>query len=130
MAQASKENGCIQVVIGIESFNQDRLDYMSKQVKVWQLKKALDALEMSGIDYIGNVLVGFEGESCSDIMAELMTIPKEYTIFPVLVQPFIGTMNAKTRGISEEESLFLKNIFIKYAEQKGKTYIHDKDCIS
>jgi radical SAM superfamily enzyme YgiQ (UPF0313 family) len=103
MAIATKQSGCKYLVVGIESFNQDRLDFMRKETTVKDIHKTLDLLHKYEIDYHGNVLVGFEDETYSDIMIELQSIPSEYKVFPCFVYPFAGTKNGKTRKISVDE---------------------------
>jgi radical SAM superfamily enzyme YgiQ (UPF0313 family) len=119
MCKAAKESGCIYFVVGIESFTQSRLDYMNKQVTVGQIKKTLKLLEKYGINYHGNVLVGFENDSYEDIVKEVSRIPKGTNVFPVMVQPFVGTQNGKTRLISESEYNFLTDQFANYVSDRG-----------
>jgi radical SAM superfamily enzyme YgiQ (UPF0313 family) len=103
MAITTKQSGCKYLVVGVESFNQSRLDLMRKEIYVKDIHKTLDLLHKYAIDYHGNVLVGFEDESYEDIITELQSIPSGYKVFPCFVYPFVGTKNGKTRKISQNE---------------------------
>ena len=120
MTRAAKDGGCGYVIVGVESFNQARLDRMRKGVKVEQITRTLDLLSKWDIQYSGNVLVGFDEDSYGDVAEEVHAIPPQYNVFPAMVQPFIGTQDAKTRKITEVEYEFLSGAFRQYIEQKGK----------
>lgn len=121
MTLAAKEGGCGYLIVGVESFNQARLDRMRKRIQVEQITRTLDLLQAHGIAYSGNVLVGFDEDSYSDVSAEVQSIPPQYTnVFPVMVQPFIGTQDAKTRALTMEEFRYLSGVFRDYIEQKGR----------
>uniref|UniRef100_A0A6M3INU1 Putative radical SAM superfamily protein n=1 Tax=viral metagenome TaxID=1070528 RepID=A0A6M3INU1_9ZZZZ len=120
MAFYAKWSGCFYLVVGVESFKQDKLDRMNKRIKVDQIYKTLDLLHKFDIDYHGNVLVGFEDETEEDIQEELAGIPKHYKVFPVMVQPFIGTKDGRKRGIPEKIYSNLTSKFKEYIESKGK----------
>lgn len=120
MTIEAKAGGCGYVIVGIESFNQARLDRMRKRIRVEQITATLDLLQAHGIEYSGNVLVGFDEDSYADVADEVHSIPPQYNVFPVMVQPFIGTQDAKTRKLTREEFGFLSEAFRDYIEQKGK----------
>jgi len=121
MARAAKDSNCRYLVVGVESFNQDKLDRMNKKIKSSQIVRTLDLLNGYKIDYHGNILVGFEDETASDITDELKTVPLKYKLYPAMVQPFIGTKNGKERKITEAEYKNLNNLFIAYVKNGGKT---------
>lgn len=121
MARTAKDSGCAYFVVGVESFIQEKLDRMNKKIKVRQIERTLDLLHKHGIDYHGNVLLGFENETTQDIQAELGSVPKGYKVFPAMVQPFIGTNNGFDRSITKREYSLLNSAFIKYTESRGKT---------
>jgi radical SAM superfamily enzyme YgiQ (UPF0313 family) len=125
MAIAAKNSYCCHLVIGVESFNQKKLDYMNKKTKVWQIKRTLDLFNKHKISYHGNVLVGFENETLSDINNEIIGINKEYNVLPALVQNFIGTRNGRSRLISNEESSMITDLFIEYANNKNMVFLPD-----
>jgi radical SAM superfamily enzyme YgiQ (UPF0313 family) len=120
MAFAASEGGCQYLVVGVESFNQARLDMMNKQVTVDQITRCLDILNHYKIGYSGNILVGFENDTFQDITIEVNSIPGRFKVFPTLVQPFIGTKNGHTRKIDKEQVDFLTSTFREYVESCGK----------
>lgn len=120
MALAAKQSGCRYFVVGVESFNQAKLDKLNKHLNKDSIYKTLDLLHQYGIDYHGNILVGFEDESYQDVVNEITSIPSKYNVFPVLVQPFIGTKNGRRRGIDSKEVEFLSEVFRSYIYSKGK----------
>lgn len=120
MAISAKESGCTWMVVGVESFIDSKLKAMKKRTTREQITAALDLMEKHSIGYHGNVLLGLPGESYSDIISEMEQIPGGYNVFPVLVQPFIGTAY-QSRSISESQSRYLSQSFREYAESKGMT---------
>lgn len=120
MARTAKQSGLIYCVVGVESFDQVKLDQMNKRITVDQIINCLDLLEKHDIDYHGNILVGFEGETYADIMAEFDRIPRCYKVFPAMVQPFVGTGDGKDRALTRHEYTMLDDSFREYIELKGK----------
>jgi radical SAM superfamily enzyme YgiQ (UPF0313 family) len=118
MAQAFRNSGGQYFVIGIESFRQEKLDAMNKRVKVEQITRALDTLHRHGIGYHGNVLLGLPGESYEGILTEMNEIPLSYNVFPVMVQPFLGT-EYQERSVTVEQAAALNRQCVAYAESKG-----------
>jgi len=122
MAIATKESGCLHLVVGVESFNQAKLDYINKRITVKQITNALDLLNKHNISYHGNILIGFENETYSDIANEIASIPPQYKVFPTIVQGFIGTSNGKKRLINKSEEDFLNSVFTEYAQKSNLSY--------
>jgi len=120
MAKAAKEGGCQGFVVGIESFNQARLDMMNKQVTVEQIERCLDMLNHYRINYSGNILVGFENDTYEDVEREIHSVPARFNVFPVMVQPFIGTKNGYTRKLDKEQFNYFSGVFKEYVESRGK----------
>lgn len=117
MALAAKKSGCEYFVVGVESFRQNKLDMMNKNLKVASLVNTLNILHKFNIKYHGNILLGFKNETIQDIADEVGEIPVEYNVFPMLVQPYLGT---KARSsLSLQESQYLGGLFTKYATDKG-----------
>ena len=83
--------------------------------------RTLDLLNKYKINYHGNILVGFEDETASDIENELRTVPLKYSLYPAMVQPFIGTQNGIERKISEQEFKSFNHLFTAFAKAGGKT---------
>ncbi|ACH40481.1 radical SAM domain iron-sulfur cluster-binding oxidoreductase with cobalamin-binding-like domain [Citrifermentans bemidjiense Bem] len=122
MAAAAKEGGCSRFVVGIESFIDAKLQAMNKQITRAQIITTLELLRKYEIPYHGNVLVGLPDETYADILAELEAMPSGYNVFPMLVQPFIGT-EYQSRSINDEETHRLTTIFTQYAVSKGM-FVH------
>jgi radical SAM superfamily enzyme YgiQ (UPF0313 family) len=69
-----KESGCYALFYGIESGSQDILYKMNKQIKVEQIKNAINATKSAGIKVIGSVIVPapFETEETKKQTLELL----------------------------------------------------------
>lgn len=119
MAVAFKNSGGSYFVVGVESFDQKRLDMMHKKIKADRILRTLDVLEKHKIKYHGNIILGMGNESASDIVREINEMPRGYNLFPVLYQPFIGTSGKSTLPI-EQRDIFNK-AFIDYANSKAMT---------
>jgi radical SAM superfamily enzyme YgiQ (UPF0313 family) len=120
MARVAKDSGLIYVVVGVESFIQEKLDRMNKRIKVEQIVRCLDSFHKHGIPYHGNILVGFPWETHTDVMEEINGIPAFYNVFPAMVQPFIGT-KYRGRNMSDDEFNQLDAMFRSYAVDSGMT---------
>jgi radical SAM superfamily enzyme YgiQ (UPF0313 family) len=120
MTGTAKASGCRGMVVGVESFNQERLDMMHKGVKAKSITDCLDLLNQYEIPYNGNILVGFENDTWEDVTREVESIPGRFKVFPTLVQPFIGTKNGHTRKLDKQQVDFLTNTFKEYVESCGK----------
>ena len=127
LARLFKNSGCSYLVVGIESFNQKKLDYVNKQLKVSDIYKTLDLLYKYKIDYHGNILVGFEYETYDDIAYEVSLIPEGSNIFPMLVQHFIGTQHGKVRRISSTQEEYLNTCFSNYISSTGRYCLRTGD---
>jgi radical SAM superfamily enzyme YgiQ (UPF0313 family) len=126
MAVAAKKSGCEYFVVGVESFVQRRLDMMGKKTFVADNVRTLNLLHKHGIKYHGNLLLGFEGETVSDVMAEFVSVPKQYNVFPALLQPFLG-IKAKP-GIFGKDREVLSRTFREFAEGRGMNCYPDAVC--
>jgi radical SAM superfamily enzyme YgiQ (UPF0313 family) len=119
MAKAASGSECKGFIVGVESFNQSKLDSMNKHIKVNDIYKTFDLLIKYNIRCRGNILVGFENETYQDVVREIASIPNKYNIAPTLVHPFIGTSNGKQRLLSAEEVSYLNSIFSEYIQDIG-----------
>ena len=126
MAVAAKKSGAAYFVVGVESFVQRRLDMMNKKTFVADNVRTLNLLHKYEIKYHGNLLLGFEGETVGDVMAEFVSVPKQYNLFPALLQPFLG-IKAKP-GIFGKDREVLSQTFREYAESKNMTCYPDAVC--
>jgi anaerobic magnesium-protoporphyrin IX monomethyl ester cyclase len=123
MASAVKDSYCDYLVVGVESFNQNKLDFMNKKVRTEQIINTLELLHKYNIKYHANILLGFENETYNDIQREVSLIPPKYNLIPAIVQPYIGTKNGRTRLISKYEEAYLSHLFKEYAENKNLVYM-------
>lgn len=124
MCRAAKDSGVNYLLVGIESFMQERLNKMGKRTKVADNLRTLDLLEKYKIRYHGNLLLGFDWDSPDSLHKELASMQMGYNVFPVLYQPFIGA-KAKS-GISGTERERLSSMFKDYAEGKGMNVYQSK----
>lgn len=122
-ARASKDSGCQYFVVGVESFKQSKLDVMNKRLKVDQITKTLDLLHKYNIDYHGNVLFGVPGETVFDVLDEIEAMPKQYKIYPAMVQPFVGTTLGGKDSITPPQREKLSGYFRQIIES-GKKYMY------
>lgn len=130
-ARAARDSGCMYMVVGVESFYQEKLDMMQKGITVEQIKRALDLLHKYRIRYHGNILLGFEGETYEDITRELEeSMLLGYSIFPAMVQPFVGTQCGRRRAIDRRQYLYLDACFRAYIEHQGKYCYHDLQAVN
>jgi radical SAM superfamily enzyme YgiQ (UPF0313 family) len=118
MAALAKDSGCVYMVVGIESFQQGRLESMNKRIRVEDTVRTLNLLHTYGIRYHGNIVLGMDGEDMDSIAAEIESMPKCYNVFPVLAQPFVGTRFRS--ALLPEQRAPLNALFREYAESKGK----------
>lgn len=116
MARAGKDAGLSYLVVGVESFDQSRLDKMNKRTTVEKTRRTLDLLHKYRIGYHGNVLLGFD-QTEEDIIREVETIPREYNVYPVLMQPFCGVR--ATPSITGDRRHVLSSAFREFATDSG-----------
>lgn len=113
----AKDSGCSYFVVGVESFNQSKLDKMNKHLKVEDIYKTLDLLHKYKINYHGNLLIGFDFETYDDILEEFNNI-QGYNLFPFVLQPFTG-IKAKRAAMPQTFIDKLNSICTDYATLKG-----------
>ncbi len=121
MGEAFKNSGGQYFVIGVESFKQSKLDAMNKRISAKQITETLDILHKHKIGYHGNILFGLPGETMQDIAEEIRDAPRGYNVFPVLVQPFIGT-KLRERAISPAETQYLDGMFKSFVKGAGMNH--------
>ncbi len=63
LAQLMKETGCVAVILGLESGNQEMLNRMNKKTTVEDLTRGISILKKHGIATMGFFFVGFPGET-------------------------------------------------------------------
>ncbi|MBA3064466.1 radical SAM protein, partial [Candidatus Woesearchaeota archaeon] len=86
--------GCIYVDMGIESFNQDILNYVKKDLDVKTIKKSIDLLQKYGIEPKLNILYGScpleTKETLRDTLKKVKSLNIDFVQFAV-ASPFPGT---------------------------------------
>jgi radical SAM superfamily enzyme YgiQ (UPF0313 family) len=120
MAIAANDSGGSYFIVGIESFDQKRLDKMNKKISVADNIKTLDLLNKYKLKYHGNILFGIGGDTLDTIAEEIEMLPGGYDLFPVVVQSFSG--NTFRSFLSKEHQDKLNGYFGEYARKKGKAY--------
>lgn len=88
-----KEAGCEWLKVGVESGNQQLLDYMQKDITIKQIKKFFKWTNDLGITTHAEFMVGLPGETKETINNTIKLIKdiKPTTIQTSIVQPFPGT---------------------------------------
>lgn len=117
MVENAVASGAEYFVVGVESFDQRRLDKMKKGLTVEALRRTLDLFHQYGVAYHGNILLGFDGDTVEDVVTEVCQIPKKYTVFPVLLQPFAGVKAVPSIDGPEREQI--NALFTQYAQDGG-----------
>ena len=120
MAIAAKDSGGSYFVVGVESFDQNRLDKMNKKTTVSDNIKTLDLLNKYKLEYHGNIIFGMDGDTVDTIAEEMETLPSEYNLFPVVAQHFAGTDFIPS--LTKEQERFLNIRFEMFANKNGKSY--------
>lgn len=64
-------SGCKRVFLGIESMNQETLDYFNKQTSVVQNRAAAEALSSAGIGVLAGFIIGVPHHTVEGILTEL-----------------------------------------------------------
>jgi len=95
--------GCIYVDMGIESFNQDILNYVKKDLDVKTIKKSIDLLQKYGIEPKLNILYGScpleTKETLKDTLRKAKSLNIDFVQFAV-ASPFPGT-EFRAKGLKE-----------------------------
>jgi len=121
MAVAAKQAGASYFIVGVESFQQKRLDMMQKRVTVEEVKRTLELLDRHKLDYHANVLVGFENDTLEDIVDEVALAASYRKVYPAFVQPFTGLKVGKKRNITRYQHEQLQAMFTSHMKRGGKT---------
>lgn len=108
-----KENGCNHVLLGIESFDDDILRNVSKNITTGDVYKAIDDCRRAGLETAGFFLVGLPGENKNSLKKTIQGI-RETRILPAprILIPLPGTQiyrDALKRGLIDEIE-FLKRL--------------------
>jgi anaerobic magnesium-protoporphyrin IX monomethyl ester cyclase len=96
-AREMVRSGCKRVFLGLESMNQETLDYFNKQTSVSQNRAAAETLSSAGIDVLAGFIIGAPHHTIEGILAEL----DEFLALPLLginvsiLSPDPGTVEFK-----------------------------------
>jgi hypothetical protein len=90
-------SGCKRIFLGLESMNQETLDYFNKHTSVSQNRTAVDALYSAGIEVLAGIIIGAPHDTIEGILKEL----DEFLRMPLLginvsiLSPDPGTLEFK-----------------------------------
>lgn len=94
IVKSLKAAGCSYVDIGIESLNQDVLDYIQKDLKIEDFYKAIELLKKFGVEPKLNILLGScpleTKETIKETVKKVKKLGVEYVMFSIC-SPFPGT---------------------------------------
>lgn len=112
----AKDSGLVYAVVGVESFQQDKLDAMNKKITVETMETSLSLLEKHKILYHGNVIMGFEGETAEQIEKEFEDLKcRPWNVFPVYLRKFTGVKanESKIKLLSDafQEYVYSKDMY-------------------
>lgn len=110
MMARAKSAGLCYSVVGVESFDQKKLDAMNKKITVEQIEKGLNLLQKYAINYTGNIIV----ESVEEVERHRAVIEK-YRLYPTGMMKVIGN---KVQSSPPEVHDFCRA----YSQSKGRYY--------
>ncbi|MCL5406973.1 MAG: B12-binding domain-containing radical SAM protein [Patescibacteria group bacterium] len=102
-------SGCKYVDIGAESFNQDILDDIKKDIKVETILEAIRLLSKYKIEPKINIMLGTSSKESKaiieDTVKKTLSLPSNYCMFSIAT-PFPGT---EFRKVAEKKNWIIKN---------------------
>lgn len=109
LVRLAKDSGLVYAVVGVESFQQAKLDAMNKRITVQRMEESLLLLEKYQVKYHGNVIFGFDGETNEQIQAEFDDMKQRpWRVFPVYLRKFTGVDANPSNHNSEFQEQFTK----------------------
>jgi len=102
------ENNCVDIQIGIESFNQSVLNSVDKKISTTQIEEVLKTCKKLGISVFGNVIIGLPDDTEESFLQTLDTflyMVREYSLSGScsICTPFPGTdiyVNPEKHGLN------------------------------
>lgn len=85
LIKSAKDAGLVHAIVGVESFDQKKLDIFNKQITVEKIKTGLDILESNHLKYYGNLLISNIKE-----LLDYRPVLEKYHLFPVEIKKFAG----------------------------------------
>jgi radical SAM superfamily enzyme YgiQ (UPF0313 family) len=109
LIMALKENGCYHVHMGIESFDENILKRINKNITLNQIYKAINDCQRAGVEIIGFFMVGLPGENKESLQKTIKGI-KDTRVLPQprILIPLPGTRiyrEALRKGLIDEIKL-------------------------
>lgn len=125
MLTKMKKAGCVLISYGIESGNQNILDFANKNIVVRQSVNAVKMTKETGIEVLSYFIIGLPGENWDSIEQTIklaITLESDYTQFS-LATPFPGTplfehakKNSLIRNVSWDDYSLISNAIMRTEE--------------
>lgn len=119
------EAGCIEVQIGVESFNQNALDAVNKKIKATHIHECIKNFQNHNINVWATIIIGLptdNEESFKESIKKLIKANPFYATF-IMLFPFPGT---KIYQIYKEKGLILKNDYSNYSWHQEPVFFTDQ----
>jgi len=110
LVRSARDSGLVYAVVGVESFDQQKLDAMNKSITVREVVAGLELLQKYAVPYTGNVLVSSEEEIDNN-----MTLIRKYRLYPTAIKKFVGNS-------VDEAPAAVQNRCRTYAQEHGRHY--------
>jgi len=109
---AMKEGGCRQIMIGIESANNDLLEKMNKKITVDQISKAVELIKEHGIGVKGGFIAGLPWETDESLNdSKKFCIRHDLVYWPAFATAYPNTaLYEEARHLIKDESDYLESI--------------------
>jgi len=115
MAKAMRSSGCVQVDFGVESGSQRLLDYIKKNIKCEETRRAFKIAKDSGLRVLATVMTGLPTENMIDfaMTKRLLDEISPDFVLPTFTMPYPGTelysMARENRWIDTSKELDWRN---------------------
>lgn len=101
LLQLMKETGCSTISLGVESANQDTLDFLDKNIKLKTIEDAISLIKKYDIRVRCSFIFGFPNENETHLINNISflkkTKPNEVQIYPLF--PYFGTELNRDKSI-------------------------------
>lgn len=131
MLRRMKASGCTNLLLGLESINQDILDDMNKQITVEQIKTTMESAYNSGLNISGNFIIGSPLETLDSFYEtfDWWNKHRKLRINLLFLQLYPGTQyykDAVKNGLVYSEEAFLEQRIPEINVTKMNPYEWDK----
>lgn len=124
IAETMADSGCREIMIGIESFDQEVLNETGKRTTLDQVKQSISQIQEAGIPLTGFVLFGLPGQTEEQIQNNLEQIRElDIRVIPNLLFPIPGTPvweKAKEAGMEPDVLKLISEDLPRY-NREGRT---------